>query len=186
MVQTRLRRVNLTAAAGKLISDSRFVLTVINHAKVQDRHDPIYKSSSCKCRLEPGEQSGGILPFQNCPNKHLVRMTFDLLGRGLQLYGGAVTGTIRCRETGYQVALLAEIIEQFLAKLASSDQCQATDSPVIWSPSLRRQTGDRGLAEVSGSRASTTATLRLPRWPAASEFPIRDRKRTTAGQVRAR
>ena len=102
-----------------------FIFVVINHAKFRDWHDPIYESGSCECCLEPGEQSRGILPFQNCPHQYLVGVTFDLLGRRLQPYRRAVTGAIRCRESGYQIALLAEIIEQFLAKLASSDQCQA-------------------------------------------------------------
>ena len=43
--------------------------------------------------LEPGEQSVGILLFQNCPHHHLVGVTFDPLGRGLQPYVGAVSGT---------------------------------------------------------------------------------------------
>jgi hypothetical protein len=76
---------------------------VINHAKFHHWHDPIYESGSCERRFEPGEQSCAILPFQNCPYQHLVGVTFDLLGRGLQPYRRAVTGTIRCRESGYQV-----------------------------------------------------------------------------------
>lgn len=98
---------------------------VINQAKFHDRGDPIDESRSCEGRLEPGEQSRGILPLQDDPHQYLVGVTLDLLGRRMQLYRRAVAGAVGGRESGYQVALLAEIIEQLLAKRASGDQRQA-------------------------------------------------------------
>jgi len=84
----------------------RFVLVVLNHTKLHDRHDPIDESRSREGRLEPGEQSRGVLPFQNGPHQHLVGVTFDLLGRRMQPYRRAVTGAVGGRESGYQIALL--------------------------------------------------------------------------------
>ena len=106
-------------------SDSRFVIVVINHAKFHHRHDPIYKSGSGESRLDPGEQSHGIRPFQNYPHQHLVGVAFDLFSRRLQPDRRAMTGAVGCRESGYQIALIAEVVEQFFAKVTSSDQRQA-------------------------------------------------------------
>ena len=132
---------------------------------------------------ETFDQSIRRLFVQDDSDQNAIGVPLDLLGRGLQPYGRAVSGGIGCREAGHQIRLLAEIVEQLLAKLRGQRSASGTQvAAVIWH--LLRNAAKPAIEDrqkYQGQRASTTATRRSPRWPAASGFPIRGRKRTAAG-----
>jgi hypothetical protein len=49
-------------------------------------------------------------------------VTLDAFGGGVQSNFGTVTSGVRRRESGYQIALFAKVVEQLIAKLARYNQ----------------------------------------------------------------
>ena len=83
----------------------------VDYAKFRDRHNPVYDPRSSKCRLQPLNQSRGILHLKDRSHHYVVGMTFDLLGGGLQSYVRAVSCSIRGGEARHEIALFTEIVE---------------------------------------------------------------------------
>src|SRR5215831_310243 len=110
-------------------------------------------------------------------------MAFDLLGRCLQADVGAVSCGIRGGESGYKIALFAEVIEQFTAKRSRGDQREADELGThlvsfAVPPNRRYRIGRRiSVKAVEESRPPIT-TMASGRWisdpgPVANKSGIR-------------